>query len=82
MIIIIHSQRSLLGNDTVDSGPRFSQESDAYADNIFMRISTLQVDIYNWKQIIEFIVYKLKLRFSWESKNLMVFFFFTKNGLK
>ena len=47
MIIIIHSQRSLLGNDTVDSGPRFSQESDAYADNIFMRISTLQVDIYN-----------------------------------
>lgn len=52
MIIIIQSQRSLLGND---SGPRFSQESDTYADNIllryalniFMRISTLKFDFYN-----------------------------------
>ena len=52
MIIIIQSQGSL---DTVDFGPRFSQESDPYADNIllryalniFMRISTLQVDFYN-----------------------------------
>jgi len=64
MIIIIQSQGSLLGNDTVDFGPRFSQESDPYADNIllryalniFMRISTLQVDFYNWKQIIELVV--------------------------